>query len=267
MTIQTLRVETSQRDLLRLPLAGDWNARDMANLMEAMEQFYIFFLLADWQQHAYDGPILPTANSVQHNFAHISSANIEDVASYIERVTNLHEGSDELVEALRSATFTERCSRMKELSFALSDLYEFRNTNLRQDIKRLSLRNLGTMPPLRVLKVRYASPGFADFSGIGLAIGHLKDLVIELFTLPSKIKAQKLELEKTGIEIQSSRLELERKQLAILRERLDFLRSLNYSQEQLLGLEELTTVQVGRLLTLIQKDLITSPSATSDEDS
>lgn len=60
---------------------------------------------------------------------------------------------------------------------------------------------------LRIIRIQYASPGVQDLAGIGVIVGHIKDLVLRLIDLAAskeerKLKNRRLELDNLREQIQ-----------------------------------------------------------------
>lgn len=79
---------------------------------------------------------------------------------------------------------------------------------------------------LQVFAIRFGSEGFQDFTGLGSAIGHVKDLVIKLIEVA--IGQRKRRLEEDGIE-----LENHAKRLKIARDHIEIARDLGYSEMEI----------------------------------
>jgi len=71
---------------------------------------------------------------------------------------------------------------------------------------------------LQVRAVHYGSEGFKDLSGIGTAIGHLKDLILKLIDLGTGRKRRKLEEESLEIDNEGKRLKNAREYLGLIKD-------------------------------------------------
>jgi hypothetical protein len=79
-----------------------------------------------------------------------------------------------------------------------------RKYGLSEDLHDLSL---GEEPRLAVAALEYGSSGYCDITGIGVAVGHIKDFLIRLVELWTERERRRLEEEKLGVSIQRMRIE------------------------------------------------------------
>ncbi|MBT9137328.1 MAG: hypothetical protein DDT34_02418 [Firmicutes bacterium] len=77
---------------------------------------------------------------------------------------------------------------------------------------------LGPEERLQVQAVQYGSEGFKDFTGIGTAIGHLKDLVIKLIDIGVGRNRRAIEEEGLKLDNEAKRLKNAREYLALAKE-------------------------------------------------
>lgn len=61
---------------------------------------------------------------------------------------------------------------------------------------------------LRVVRIQYASPGVQDLAGIGVIVGHVKDLVLRLIDLAASRKERRLKNERLEIDNLSERIKI-----------------------------------------------------------
>lgn len=64
------------------------------------------------------------------------------------------------------------------------------------------------VPFLRIIKIRYGSPGFQDIAGAGVIVGHIKDFVLGIIDNVSNRKKRRLENKQLEIENARKFLEL-----------------------------------------------------------
>lgn len=75
---------------------------------------------------------------------------------------------------------------------------------------------------LRVIRIQYASPGVQDLAGIGVIVGHIKDLVLRLIDLAASGEERRLK---------NKRLELDN-----LREQVQLAKELGYTNKEIRNL-------------------------------
>ena len=111
---------------------------------------------------------------------------------------------------------------------------------------------------LKVRRCEYASPGATDFTGIGQALGHLKDLIL---------KCIDARLTRNERNIKNEILEHERDSAALknLQARLSILKELGYSRSQIRKILMEASPALAKLESLAQHGLITDAS-TLDTD-
>lgn len=64
------------------------------------------------------------------------------------------------------------------------------------------------MPFLRIIKIRYGSPGFQDVAGVGVIVGHIKDFILQIIENMTNRKRRRLENRQLEIENARKFLEL-----------------------------------------------------------
>src|SRR5690349_14751666 len=79
-------------------------------------------------------------------------------------------------------------------------------TDVRHHSRWLRECNPG-MPFLRIIKIRYGSPGFQDVAGLGVIVGHIKEFVLQI--LDNVANRKRRRLENKQLEIENARKFLE----------------------------------------------------------
>ena len=111
---------------------------------------------------------------------------------------------------------------------------------------------------LKVRRCEYASPGVTDFTGIGQALGHLKDLIL---------KCIDARITRNERNIKNQILEHERDSAALrnVQERLSILKELGYSHSQIRKILMEASPALANLESLAQHGLITDASTTDTD--
>jgi hypothetical protein len=112
---------------------------------------------------------------------------------------------------------------------------------------------------LQVRRLRFASPGNSDLSGIGQAMGHVKDIVLKLIDVrvcndERNIKNQILEEERQAAALKN------------LREKISILKDLGYTESEMRAIIASSDPAIEKLTALINRGLLTGVSDTNDND-
>ncbi len=112
---------------------------------------------------------------------------------------------------------------------------------------------------LQVRRLQFASPGNTDLSGLGQAMGHVKDIVIKLIDVQVCSNERK---------IKNEILEEERRSAALrnLREQIAILKDLGYSESEVRAIVASSNPAIEKLLSLINRGLLTGVSDTNDQE-
>lgn len=94
-----------------------------------------------------------------------------------------------------------------------------------RELSRLS-QNVHPDGTLQVRRVNYSSPGSTDLAGIGVFIGHIKDIIL-------RILDWRLEWEKRKIENQQAQAELDRIRIENAQKLIDIAKGCGYSDAEL----------------------------------
>jgi hypothetical protein len=106
---------------------------------------------------------------------------------------------------------------------------------------------------LDVLRVEFGSPGFADFLGFGVAIGHMKDIIVKIIDLATT-------REQRALDTVGKRLDLQAKQIQNAREFVQLVseaRGADLDEGKLRELVIRTDVLQGELLPFVERGQLT----------
>ncbi len=98
---------------------------------------------------------------------------------------------------------------------------------------------------LSILKLKFASPGFADLGGFGAAIGHIKDVILRLIDSVENRKSRRLENDKKQIENDVLKIEKTKKIVELLR-------NLNYPESRIIKILEVENKSINILSKLVE---------------
>ena len=119
-----------------------------------------------------------------------------------------------------------------------------------EDITR-SFGVLESSERLKVRRLEFASPGHTDLSGLGQAMGHVKDIVAKLIDV--RVGSEERQ-------IKNEILEEDRKAAALrnLREQISILKELGYTEVEIRAIVASSNPAVEKLVQLTSRGLITS---------
>ncbi len=97
----------------------------------------------------------------------------------------------------------------------------------------------------------YASPGVTDFTGLGQALGHLKDVIIKLIDVKTASRERNIRNQILEEELQATALRSVREKIAILKE-------LGYTEADLRSIVAALSPSVLTLEKFVDRGMITS---------
>ena len=209
--------------MLRIEIAGVWTAKDFANFYKSINDIYSIFVVI----------LIEIESAKDFNM------------QYIQFLT--HESSHGRIDRKMYYELLER-QRYTGFGYGPIDISRFRDAS----------ELLENSEKLKVRRCEYASPGATDFTGIGQALGHLKDLIL---------KCIDARLTRNERNIKNEILEHERDSAALknLQARLSILKELGYSRSQIRKILMEASPALAKLESLAQHGLITDAS-TLDTD-
>ncbi len=204
--------------MLRVEIAGRWSAKDFAEFYGSVNALYSLFALIEIEQES---------------------------AYEYERL--YREFLDYYPPALssprRSRYFLGVQRALTGMGHSPIDPSKFRDAaSLLEEEELLAVR-----------RCEYASPGATDFTGLGQALGHVKDVVLKCVDV--FVGRRKRELENALLEEQR-----DAEALKNVRERINILKSLGYSDTQCRQILAEVSPAVAKLEALAQRGLITNAS-------
>lgn len=112
---------------------------------------------------------------------------------------------------------------------------------------------------LQVRRLQFASPGHTDLSGLGQAMGHVKDIVSKLIDVRVNAEERK---------IRNEILEEERHSAALrnLREQISILKELGYSEAEVRAIVASLDPAVEKLVQLTNRRMLTAVTETNDQE-
>lgn len=203
--------------MLRIEIAGRWSAKDFADYYESLDALYSLFAVV----------------TIEQDSAHEFERFYRDFLEFYP--------GPKMPRRYRYFLGMQR--GLGGMGHTPIDASKFRDAAALLDAdERLSVR-----------RCEYASPGATDFTGIGQALGHLKDVVLKCIDVwvnhdERKIKNQILEQERDAAALKN------------VRERLSVLKELGYSDSQCRQILAEVSPAVAKLEALAQRGLITNAS-------
>ena len=209
--------------MLRIEIDGAWTAKDFASFYKSIDVIYSIFAVI---------------------LIEIESANDFDLQF---RRFLTHESSHGRMNAQMHKELLERQS-LTGFGYSPIDISRFRDAS----------ELLDNNEKLKVRRCEYASPGVTDFTGIGQALGHLKDLIL---------KCIDARITRNERNIKNQILEHERDSAALrnVQERLSILKELGYSHSQIRKILMEASPALANLESLAQHGLITDASTTDTD--
>jgi hypothetical protein len=206
--------------VLRINVAGRWTARDFADFYESIDTLYCVFAVVSIE---------------------VDSA--RELDGYYREFFDFYPGP----KSSRRYRYLLGSGRGGPGGHAPLDPAIFRNAAFLDPDERIGVR-----------RCEYASPGVTDFTGIGQALGHLKDLVL---------KCIDVRVSQDERALRNQILEHERDAAALknVRERLAILRDLGYADSQCRQILAETSPAVAKLESLAQRGLITDASNVEND--
>ncbi|MFC4269603.1 hypothetical protein [Polaribacter marinivivus] len=177
----TLEKEVSVKNQLRIRLNQKWSNVDFINLLTAVQNIYELYIINE------------EINSMKSSESFFNS--------------NLNKSS--LI-----ITYLEQNFMNSESTMIIRDMND---TKVFTDNDFFRLKFF-LKKELQIIKIKYASPGFADFGGFGAAIGHLKDLLLKLIEVFENRKSNKINNERKEIENDILRIERSKKFIELLKD-------------------------------------------------
>lgn len=113
---------------------------------------------------------------------------------------------------------------------------------------------------LKVRRLQFASPGHTDLSGIGQAMGHVKDIVSKLIDIRVNSKERKLNNEILEEECRSAALRNLREQISILKE-------LGYTEAEVRAIVASSNPSLEKLSQFANCGMLTAITETNDQES
>jgi len=207
--------------MLRIEIAGRWSAKDFADFYESLDALYSVFAVV----------------SVEYDSA-------REFERYYRDLLDFYPGA----KGSRRYRYFLGSQRGLPGGHTPIDPSKFREAAafLDED-ERLTVR-----------RCEYASPGASDFTGIGQALGHVKDVVLKCIDIhvsrdERKIKNQILEQERDAAALKN------------VRERLSVLKELGYSDSHCRQILAEVSPAVAKLEALAQRGLITDASKIEND--
>lgn len=207
-----LERKTSVKNHLRISLNQKWSNVDFINFFTAIQNIYELYILGE----------------------EINS--IKDFESLFQ---------SDPIKASLIITYLEQNFMKSDSTMMISGKTE---TNLYTNNDSLRLKFL-IKNELQIVRISYASPGFADIGGFGAAIGHVKDLILRLIDFYENRKSNKLDNERKEIENDILRIDKTKKVLELLRE-------INYPESKIIKILETENNSIKALKNLVESNQI-----------
>jgi hypothetical protein len=167
------------RRVIRFKVDGRWTASEFAELFKSLSDLYSLGFLLE-----------------------VVAQEVRDLERFYDEVTG------------RPARF--RKTRMRRRSWPLVGIPN------PPSLDEILFGDLSTLlhpdEQLAVYRLRYGSPGFGDFAGIGEAVGHVKDFTLKLIERHDSKRHRQLQDEDLAADIQRKRIENARAFVALARE-------------------------------------------------
>ena len=189
--------------MLRVEIAGNWAASEFAEFYGAADEIYTLFALIDIERRE------------QYEMEELYH-------EWLMRGPGMMKGS------------FRRWRRFRGMQMPIEDGPLITPSNTQERLMLLA----DDGERLLVRRCQFASPGSIDFTGIGAALGHLKDLVLGL---------SKLGPERREIEARADILEHD-----LLKQQISTLLDLGYTKKQVRKIVATTNPTVSRLEKLVQ---------------
>lgn len=208
--------------MLRVEIAGRWSARDFADYYESIDALYCLFAVVS-----------------------IEKDSARDFEQFYRDFLEFYPGPNS-------------SRRYRYFLGMQRGLGGFGHTPIDPSKFREAAALLHADEQLTVRRCEYASPGATDFTGIGQALGHVKDVVLKCVDVwinrdERKIKNQILEQERDAAALKN------------VRERLSVLKELGYTDSQCRQILAEVSPAVAKLEALAQRGLITNASTTEND--
>jgi hypothetical protein len=126
--------------------------------------------------------------------------------------------------------------------------YKEDNFSLNRGLRRIATSYYAY---LRIIRIDYASPGIQDLAGLGVIVGHIKDIILKLIDLAASRDERRL---------RNSKLEIE-----ILREKVKIAKEVGYTDAQIRNYLGWTKGRVRTIYDLVESGKIRSVDTLSDK--
>lgn len=208
---------------LRFHIEGTWTAQDFTDYFASMNHVYSVLAIVD-----------------------IERDSARDWEQYIEEFDFMFHKMMRSSKRLRHWLVFQRSTTPGPLRLLDASNME-RSFSVLEDAERL-----------RVRRLHFASPGYTDLSGLGQAMGHVKDIVTKLIDV--RVGADERR-------IKNEILEEDRRSAALrnLREQISILKELGYSEAEIRAIVASSNPAVEKLIQLTNRGMITAVTETNDE--
>jgi hypothetical protein len=170
---------------LRIEIDGSWSAEDFARMFASVNDIYSVFALVKVERDS--------AEEMERYFREFE----EYYPFPLRRLPRRLRGRFALQQSMFGVSLTK-----------LID-----GANLAR-----SFESLENDERLMVRRCTYASPGVTDFTGLGQALGHLKDVIIKLIDVKTASRERNIRNQILEEELQAAALKNVREKIAILKE-------------------------------------------------
>ncbi|MBQ4915320.1 hypothetical protein J8L85_12780 [Maribacter sp. MMG018] len=207
-----LERKASVRNHLRISLNQKWSNVDFINFLTAIQNIYELYILSEEINSMED-----FESSFQSNPTKTSL-----IITYLEQ------------------NFMQSDSTMMIRDKTETSIYN-NNDSLRL---KFLIKN-----ELQIIRINYASPGFADIGGFGAAIGHIKDLILRIIDFFENRRSNKLDNDRK--EIQNDILRIDKTKKIV-----ELLRDINYPESKILKILETENNSIKALKSLVESKQI-----------
>lgn len=169
--------------------------------------------------------------------------NLYDYYSYFHLLTN--SGSNNL-KTLAIAYIQKKIFGESAHFYKIGDAYKIFRVEVVDTTKVYEDRLDKYIEPLKIIELKYASPGFQDIGGLGAIVGHVKEMLFKIIEIYENKNKRKLEEKKA--EIENHILELKRNQ-----EYVELLKKTGFSEEEIRKMLLHEIDNTGKLLEYVDK--------------
>lgn len=214
-----LERKASVKNHLRISLNQKWSNVDFINLLTAIQNIYELYILSE------------EINSIKN----------------LERFYESNPRKASLI-----ITYLEQNFMHSDSPMMIRDETE---TNIYTNNDSLRLKFV-IKSELQIIRIKYASPGFADIGGFGAAIGHIKELILRIIDLFENRKSNKLDNDRKELDNDRKGIENDILRIDKTKKMVELLRDMNYPESKILKILETENNSIKALTNLVESKQI-----------